>query len=154
MPEPEVQMQDVASDNASAADNGSGSILGAIGEGIAGVLLSAYALGSSLWHAATSDGVLAAAGRQGADELGEALKAFPDSLQTQEVGTLFNPTQGEVAADRSDQGSGGLFHSSYYASFSHSVGPPETWPSEIAKNATTYDPAQDQGQDQSSGHSM
>ena len=42
-------------------------------------------------------GALAAAGRQGAKELGEALKAFPDSISVSEPGTAFNPTQGEIA---------------------------------------------------------
>lgn len=53
-----------------------------------------------LWQKATSDGTLAAAGRLGVDELGAALKAFPESIQAAETGTLFNPTQGEVAAGR------------------------------------------------------
>lgn len=42
-------------------------------------------------------GALQAAGRQGAKELGEALKAFPDSISVSEPGTVFNPTQGEIA---------------------------------------------------------
>jgi hypothetical protein len=42
-------------------------------------------------------GTLMAAGRQGADEIGQALKAFPDSIQVQEPGTILNPTQGEIA---------------------------------------------------------
>lgn len=46
------------------------------------------------------DGMLAAAFRQGADEIGEALKAFPDSIQKHEHGTIFSPTQGEIAASR------------------------------------------------------
>ncbi|KAJ3064489.1 hypothetical protein HK102_008188, partial [Quaeritorhiza haematococci] len=55
---------------------------------------------TSTWNAMTKDGTLAAAGRQGADELGTALKAFPDSIQADEPGTLWNPTQGEIAASR------------------------------------------------------
>ncbi|APW58639.1 hypothetical protein [Paludisphaera borealis] len=47
-----------------------------------------------------ADGTLAAAFRQGADELYEALKPFPQSIQVHEPGTLLNPTQGEIAADR------------------------------------------------------
>jgi ParB family chromosome partitioning protein len=43
-----------------------------------------------------------AAGRQGIDEIGMALKAFPDAIQAQEVGTIFSPTQGEIADDRKD----------------------------------------------------
>jgi hypothetical protein len=42
-------------------------------------------------------GTLMAAGRQGADEIGQALKAFPESIQVQEPGTILSPTQGEIA---------------------------------------------------------
>jgi hypothetical protein len=72
------------------------------------VKAAAFAFGtvSLLVHKATQDGHLAAAGRQGIDELGAALKAFPDAIQTQEPGTIFNPTQGEVAADRKAGGYG------------------------------------------------
>ena len=55
---------------------------------------------SMLVRKATQDGHLAAAGRQGVDELGAALKAFPDAIQAHETGTIFNPTQGEVASGR------------------------------------------------------
>ena len=67
---------------------------------------AAVALGK-VWNAVTADGMLAAAGRQGIDELGAALKAFPDSIQVQETGTLWNPTQGEIAADRQHSRHGG-----------------------------------------------
>jgi len=73
-------------------------------EGILDVLFLPFemigtAIGKA-WDAITADGHLAAAGRQGADELGAALKAFADSIQVQEVGTLWSPTQGEIAASR------------------------------------------------------
>ncbi len=42
-------------------------------------------------------GVLQAALRQGGKEIGTALKAFPDSISVDEAGTIFNPTQGEIA---------------------------------------------------------
>ena len=42
-------------------------------------------------------GALQAALRQGAKEVGAALKAFPDSISVDEPGTAFNPTQGEIA---------------------------------------------------------
>jgi hypothetical protein len=51
-------------------------------------------------EAIVRDGTLEAAGRQGLDELGAALKAFPDSIQVQEAGTVFNPTPGEVQKSR------------------------------------------------------
>jgi len=47
-------------------------------------------------------GVAQAAMRQGAKEIGTMLKAFPESVSVDEPGTLFNPTQGEIAeANRS-----------------------------------------------------
>jgi hypothetical protein len=49
------------------------------------------------------EGTLRAAGRQGVSELGQALKAFPDSIQISEPGQMFTPTQGEIAeANRGD----------------------------------------------------
>lgn len=69
---------------------------------------AAFAFGtvSLLVHKATQDGHLAAAGRQGIDELGAALKAFPESIQASEPGAIFEPTQGEVAAARKTGGFG------------------------------------------------
>ena len=55
---------------------------------------------SSVVNAVTRDGTLAAAWRQGADEVGMALKAFPESIQVEEPGTILNPTQGEIASAR------------------------------------------------------
>ena len=76
--------------------------------GAGAVKTAAFAFGTAslLIHKATQDGHLAAAARQGIDELGAVLKAFPDAIQTQEPGTIFNPTQGEVAADRKAGGFG------------------------------------------------
>lgn len=62
---------------------------------------STVAAVSNMWNAMTKDGTLAAAGRQGADELGMVLRAFPESVHVDEPGTILNPTQGEIAADRS-----------------------------------------------------
>jgi hypothetical protein len=47
------------------------------------------------------DGMLGAAWRQGADEIFQGLKAFPDGIEGHASGTLNNPTQGEVADARS-----------------------------------------------------
>ena len=99
---------------------------------------AAFAFGtvSLLVHKATQDGHLAAAGRQGIDELGAALKAFPDAIQTQEPGTIFNPTQGEVAAGRKAESFG--HHPSGIVGGRHGVYGPEherpagRTPSEIA----------------------
>ena len=76
----------------------------------------------------TRDGTLAAFWRQGADEIGMALKAFPDSIHVDEPGTILNPTQGEIAADRK---------------------PKLPSPSEIAKDKQPYrpEPGQDHGHD-------
>lgn len=57
------------------------------------------------FHAVTRDGTLAAAFRQGAGEIGQALKAFPDSIHVQQPGTLLNPTQGEIADARDEHAS-------------------------------------------------
>jgi hypothetical protein len=51
-------------------------------------------------QAINKDGTLAAAWRQGADEIGVALRAFPDSVHAEEPGTILNPTQGEIADSR------------------------------------------------------
>jgi hypothetical protein len=76
---------------------------------------------SGAWNALMRDGHIAAAARQGADEIGQALKAFPESIGVDEPGAVWNPTQGEIAADRkSDMPS----------------------PSEIARNKTPYVPEQ------------
>ena len=83
-----------------------------------------------VWDAITKDGHLAAAGRQGADELATALKAFPDSIGVDEPGTIWNPTQGEIAADRE---------------------PKRLSPSEIARDKTPYVPEQAQDHDQGMG---
>lgn len=55
---------------------------------------------AAVFNAATRDGTLAAAFRQGAGEIGQALKAFPDSIQVHEPGTVLAPTQGEIAEAR------------------------------------------------------
>jgi hypothetical protein len=78
----------------------------------------------TMGEALMRDGTLAAAGRQGLDELGEALKAFPESIQVQEVGSIFNPTQGEIAAARDTQ-----------------------TPRDIANDNQVYDPGQEQQQE-------
>lgn len=78
------------------SNSGTGGLIGAMFSATKSTL-------SSAWNAITRDGTLAAAGRQGADELGMALKAFPDSIQVEEPGTLWNPTQGEIAAARNPE---------------------------------------------------
>ena len=110
------------------------------------------ATASILWQKATHDGTLAAAGRQGIDELGAALKAFPDAIQVQEYGTIFEPTQGEIAAGRRESvfGRGHYSPSAIVASHSGVHGPardlapeasPARAPSEIvASHSGVYGP--------------
>jgi hypothetical protein len=86
------------------------------------------------------DGTLEAAGRQGVDELALALKPFPESIQTSEMGTLWNPTPGEIAADRE--------HGRHSAT---SGGSPHPWPSEIA-NQNRHLPSKDHGNGHENGH--
>lgn len=85
-------------------------------------------LAARVWDAVTRDGTLAAAVRQGADEIGMALKAFPETIHAEEPGTILNPTQGEIA-DRRTLPS----------------------PSEIAKDKQPYRPEQDHSQEHGRG---
>jgi hypothetical protein len=107
------------------------------------IVLGAVAALGKVWNALTEDGLLAAAARQGADELGAALKAFPDSIQVQEHGALWNPLQSEVAADR-QQGkkTGNHFSSS---------GSRDLWPSEIA-DQNKHQSGKDHGGGHENGH--
>lgn len=119
------------------------SMLGGAVEMIARPVLAVMAVTAVLWNRLTEDGHLAAAGRQGLDELGAALKAFPDSMQVQETGTLWNPTQGEVAASRQQGRQMGN-----YTSYS-STPPPHPWPSEIAAENRQRQASGDHGKEQS-----
>jgi len=103
----------------------SGSLLGLAATVAVVAVVTVARLVAKLWDGLTRDGTLAAAGRQGLDELGAALKAFPDAIQTHESGSIWNPTQGEIAASRS-RGK----HSGNYVSFSNH---PHPWPSEVAR---------------------
>jgi hypothetical protein len=110
--------------------------------------LGAVSIVAAMWNAVTADGTLAAAARQGVDELGTALKAFPDSIQVNEPGTLWHPTQGEIAADRKEGK-----HRGSYASYSDSSVPRNLWPSEIAKaNRSQASNDNSQGKDNGKGH--
>ena len=55
---------------------------------------------NSILEPITRDGTISAFFRQGADEMAVALKAFPESISVDEPGSILNPTQGEIAADR------------------------------------------------------
>jgi hypothetical protein len=138
--------QESANDNNRVAETAADRPASKGGHLIEKIVTGAAAVVGSLWHAITDDGVLAAAGRQGIDELGTALKAFPDAIQVQETGAIWNPTQGEIAADRKQAGLTGS-----YASYSSSSGPPHPWPSEIA-NENRNQPGKDTGNGHENGH--
>ena len=70
------------------------------GAGIGKAAAFALATASLVAQKVTQDGHLAAFWRQGLDEVGHALKPFPESIQVSEPGAIFEPTQGEVAAAR------------------------------------------------------
>jgi hypothetical protein len=69
--------------------------------------------------------------RQGVDEIGMALKAFPDSIQAYEMGTVFSPTPYDVSVSRNENVPSGA---------------------EIAADNTPHSPEQDMGRDQ--GHEI
>jgi hypothetical protein len=52
------------------------------------------------YGAAMRDGAIDAFLRQGANEIGAALKAFPDAIQVDEPGAVFNPLYSDIAADK------------------------------------------------------
>ncbi len=103
-------------------------------EGVVGMIVAAHSAVksglASTWNAVTKDGTIAAAMRQGADEIGMALKAFPDSIHVEEPGTILNPTQGEIASARGQAPSPSTTMS----------------PGAIAKDGTGAVHGQDQGQ--------
>jgi hypothetical protein len=84
----------------------------------------------AIWNAITKDGTLAAAGRQGAAELAQALRAFPETLHADVPGTILNPTQGEIADSRSQK---------------------LPSPSEIARDKQPHRPEQEQEHDHGRG---
>jgi hypothetical protein len=119
------------------------------GGGIIGVILTPVtmiaagiaSMVSALWN----DRELAAFGRQGIDELGAALKPFPDSIQVQETGTIWNPTQAEVT---NSGNLGGHRRSSY-----SSLTPPRGWSAE-EENGQRRDNGQEKSNGQDQGMSM
>jgi hypothetical protein len=73
---------------------------GVLASAVAYTIAAVTAVVSGVWNAVTRDGTVPAFVRHGADEVGMALKAFPESIQTSEVGSILNPTQGEIASSR------------------------------------------------------
>lgn len=113
---------------------------GGIASMIGAVLTAPATMIAKAFGAIMADGTIAAAARQGIDELGAALKAFPDSIQREEVGTLWTPTQAEITASRR-QGGGVASHQR------------QPWPSEIAEHNRQH-PRQDHGHGKDHGHDM
>jgi hypothetical protein len=74
-------------------ESGQSSLVGGVVSAIA------EALGNA-WDTITGSPALNAMARQGADELGAALKTFPDSIHQEEVGVAWNPPVSEIAAER------------------------------------------------------
>jgi hypothetical protein len=117
-------------------------------------------LGAAIRSASDSQGAepLWAAWRQGGDELGQALKAFPDSIQAHaEPGQLFEPLYSDIVAGR-DNGTQPLPSPSQIANDGNAVATVESpaqqaeqpramTPSEIANGGkaadTVYGPAQE-----------
>lgn len=125
----------------------SGSLLGMAATVAVVAVVTVARLVAKLWDGLTRDGTIQAFMRQGADELGAALKAFPDAIQVQEPGSVWNPTQGEIASRRSPGR-----HTGSYISFSNH---PHPWPSEVARenrNRPDTGKGRDHGHDH--GHSM
>ena len=117
--------------------------------GMIGAVLTAPAtMVAKAWNAIMADGVIASFARQGIDELGTALKAFPDSIQREETGTLWSPTQAEITASRKHGGINGGFSPNSGQSR-------QPWPSEIAEQ-NRHQPGPDHGHDNGhdNGHSM
>ena len=69
------------------ADQDRGEAKATPGGGIVGMIglafMAAATVVAKVWEAVMADGTIAASGRMGLDEIGAALKAFPDSLQCQ-----------------------------------------------------------------------
>ncbi|AGA31695.1 hypothetical protein [Singulisphaera acidiphila] len=128
-----------------------------------GVMNWAAGVVANVYNAVKEGGQIQAAGRQGIDELGAALKAFPDAIQMDEPGTAFNPLyrnmEGEppspgvlVVAEtaaplpspseiaQAEQPRGSVHGEALEASTQ-----PLPSPSEIANDPTPYAPPQDQG---------
>jgi hypothetical protein len=113
------------------AANDAGEQVRSNSSGVIGTIASGMA---TAWNAVTKDGFLAAAWRQGIEEIATALKPFPDSISAEVPGSLWNPTQGEIAKARDVSNDS----------------PPHPWPSEIAQENRNQ-PVNDNGRSNSNG---
>jgi hypothetical protein len=120
---------------------------------------------ATVYRATTRDGAIDAFLRQGANELGAALKAFPDAIQVDEPGAVFNPLYSDIAADKRAANdnrpeaasalpspseiaglSGGSVHGEGKAASANLPSP-----GEIAANTPPASPEQDHGQQHGRG---
>jgi hypothetical protein len=132
----------------------------------------AVAVGARAYHEVMSGGEIQAAWRQGFNELGAALKAFPDAIQIDEPGAVFNPIYSDIASDMRSHGQaaiegldagtlpspseiamegaprGSVHGETQQASQQQDL----PSPSQIADDNRPYSPEQDQGRDH--GHDM
>ncbi len=130
-------------------------------------LKQAGAVVAAAYNAAMRGGEVQAFIRQGFNELGAATKAFPDSLQIDEPGAVFNPLFSDIAADKRShmdgpdaapaslpspaEIAGGKTAGSVYGE-TPAIGKDLPSPSEIARDQQPYRPEPDQGQEH--GRSM
>lgn len=125
-------------------------------------LQQAGAVVAAAYNAAMRGGEVQAFIRQGFNELGAATKAFPDSLQIDEPGAVFNPLFSDIASDRRSHMDGadaasaplpspgeiaGVKPSGSVYGETPAIGKDLPSPSEIARDQQPVRPEQDQGQD-------
>jgi hypothetical protein len=124
---------------------------------------------SAAYNAAMKGGELQAAFRQGFNEIGAALKPFPDSLQVDDPGQVFNPLYSDIAADKRAHGegpepmataklptpgelAGGKTSGSVYGDTPVADKQPLPSAGEVAQEQQTHRPQQDQGQERGKEH--
>ena len=124
---------------------------------------------AAVYSAAMKGGEIQAFVRQGFNELGAATKAFPDSLQIDEPGAVFNPLYSDIAADKrsgihgpdeavtaslatpSQIAAGGMSPSPVHGE-SLAAGRDLPSPGDIARGDTPNRPEPDQGRDNGQEH--
>jgi hypothetical protein len=137
-------------------------------EGNEGFFKQAGSLVSTVYQASIRDGTVDAFLRQGANEIGAALKAFPDAVQVDEPGAVFNPLYSDIAADKRANAGGpqpmasaglatpgeiaGMSSGSVHGDTQAASKTPLPSPGEIAGDQQPYRPEPNQGQDHAQGH--
>lgn len=123
----------------------------------------AGAVVQAAYQAAMQGGEIQAAVRQGFNELGTALKAFPDAIQVDEPGAAFNPLFRDIPSESktNDRGgpdlptpseiASGKFSGSVYGDTPVASNQPLPSPSEIASGQYSPSPEPDHGLDRGRG---